>query len=201
MAALRFKENPIKVAVKAAKIDYYPDFISLAQSQHYLATLFQEVSWRQDQMLMYGRILDIPRLQAWYADPELSYSYSKMTLKPNQWLPVLVELRDKVNLFCQVNFNAVLVNCYRDHQDSVGWHCDDEAELGYNPLIASLSFGATRDFCLKHKNGGESVKLPLQSGSLLVMGDKSQENYQHALPKSRIEKSMRINLTFRQIKK
>lgn len=152
-------------------------------------------------MLMFGRAIDIPRLQAWYADPGLSYRYSKMTLTPTPWFPVLAELRNKVNAFCQTKFNAVLVNCYRDHKDSVGWHCDDEIELGENPLIASLSFGATRDFHLKHKNGGESVKLSLQSGSLLVMGDKSQEYYQHALPKSRIEKTMRINLTFRQIKK
>lgn len=200
MAELRFKEKIIKVAVKAANIDYYPNFISLEHSKEYFNILYKEVSWRQDQMLMFGRMIDIPRLQAWYADPELSYRYSKMTLEPMPWTPVLIELRDQVNQFCQANFNAVLINCYRDHQDSVGWHCDDEVELGQNPFIASLSFGVTREFCLKHKNGGESVKLPLQSGSLLVMGDKSQENYQHALPKSRIEKSMRINLTFRQIK-
>ncbi|XQW86994.1 alpha-ketoglutarate-dependent dioxygenase AlkB family protein [Thalassotalea piscium] len=190
----------MKLAIKEANIDYYPNFISLGDSYQYLKALYDSICWRQDQMFMFNRTVDIPRLQAWYADPSLSYSYSQMTLTPNQWTPLLSELRDKVNLFCQSKFNAVLANCYRDHRDSVSWHCDDERELGENPSIASLSFGATRDFCLKHKKGGESLKLPLQSGSLLVMGDKSQECYQHALPKSRIEQPMRINLTFRQIK-
>ena len=144
-------------------------------------------------------MVNIPRLQAWYADADLAYEYSQITLTPNRWTPALLALKNQVNDHCKAQFNSVLVNCYRDHHDSVSWHCDDEPELGDNPLIASLSFGATRDFCLKHKTSGESLKLPLQSGSLLVMGHNSQVNYQHSLPKSRIEKTMRINLTFRQI--
>ena len=174
MAELNLKDRTIKFAVKSATVDYYPNFISLARSQQYLTQLYQTICWRQDQMLMYGRTLNIPRLQAWYADSELSYHYSKMTLTPNEWTPLLIDLLNQVNDFCGAHFNSVLINCYRDHQDSVGWHSDDEIELGDNPLIASLSFGATSDFHLKCKNGGESVKLPLQSGSLLVMGDKSQ---------------------------
>ena len=174
MAELNLKDRTIKLAVKSATVDYYPNFISLVRSQQYLTQLYQTICWRQDQMLMYGRTLNIPRLQAWYADSELSYHYSKMTLTPNEWTPLLIDLLNQVNDFCGAHFNSVLINCYRDHQDSVGWHSDDEIELGDNPLIASLSFGATRDFHLKCKSDGESVKLPLQSGSLLVMGDKSQ---------------------------
>ncbi|WP_448569668.1 alpha-ketoglutarate-dependent dioxygenase AlkB family protein [Thalassotalea ganghwensis] len=193
------REIVIKVAVKEANIEYFPHYIPSAESDDYLTLLQQEIAWRQDQLQMFGKMVNIPRLQAWYADQDLSYQYSNLTLNPEPWIPVLVDLRHKVSQFCQHAFNSVLINYYRDHQDSVGWHSDDEPELGSDPIIASLSFGATRDFSLKHKSSGERVKIALQSGSLLVMRDKSQLNYQHALPKSRIQKGPRINLTFRQI--
>ena len=161
--------------------------------------LYQEIAWRQDKIAMYGKLLDIPRLQAWYGDKGASYTYSKMTLQPLSWTPTLLSLKQQINEFCQHNFNAMLANCYRDHKDSVSWHSDDEPELGEQPVIASLSLGAERDFHFKKKDGGESVKLPLQSGSLLVMSGATQQNWQHAIHKTRIEKPMRINLTFRNI--
>ena len=148
---------------------------------------------------MYGKELNIPRLQAWYSNENAAYTYSKMTLKPSRWLPILLALKQQVSEFCQHDFNAMLANCYRDHRDSVSWHSDGEQELGKQPLIASLSFGCTRNFHLKHKDSGESYKLPLQSGSLLVMSGDTQKNWQHAIHKSRVEKTMRINLTFRNI--
>ena len=148
---------------------------------------------------MFGKMLSIPRLQAWYGDENASYSYSKLTMLPLDWTPHLFSLKQQVSEFCGHDFNAMLANCYRDHRDSVSWHSDDEPELGEQPIIASLSFGCQRMFHLKHKDSGESVKLPLQSGSLLVMSGETQKNWQHAILKSRLEMSMRINLTFRKI--
>lgn len=148
---------------------------------------------------MFGKMLDIPRLQAWYGDKGANYTYSKLTLQPLNWTPTLLALRQRVSEFCQHDFNAMLANCYRDHRDSVSWHSDDEPELGEQPLIASLSFGCEREFHFKHKGSGERVKFPLQSGSLLVMSGDTQKNWLHVIHKTRIEKPMRINLTFRNI--
>lgn len=161
--------------------------------------LYKELVWRQDKILMYGKMLDIPRLQAWYGDSESEYTYSNLTMQPQPWTSRLLKLKEQVSEFCQQPFNAVLANCYRDHRDSVSWHSDDEVELGVNPVIASLSFGGQRMFHLKHKLTGESYKMPLQSGSLLVMSGETQQYWQHAIPKSRIECQQRINLTFRKI--
>lgn len=144
-------------------------------------------------------MVDIPRLQAWYGDVDAAYTYSKLTLTPEPWTANLLSLKQCVSEFCQHEFNAMLANCYRDQQDSVSWHSDDEAELGEQPCIASLSFGCERVFHLKHKHTGEKFKLPLQSGSLLVMSGETQKNWLHAIHKTRIEKTMRINLTFRKI--
>jgi len=168
-------------------------------SKNLTKTLFNQLEWRQDQLKMFGKRVDIPRLQAWYGDDQLAYTYSQLTLIAKPWTPILLQLKQKVSDFCQHDFNAVLANCYRDQRDSVGWHSDDEAELGLNPTIASLSFGAERHFHLKHKYNDEKIKLPLQSGSLLVMSGETQQYWQHSLPKTRVEKMMRINLTFRKI--
>jgi len=114
-------------------------------------------------------------------------------------LPVLRDLKQSVEQRVLHSFNAVLVNCYRDQNDTVGWHSDDEAELGQRPVIASLSFGEERNFQLKHKFTGEKITLPLKSGSLLVMGGETQAYWQHSLPRTKKPKLARINLTFRSI--
>lgn len=182
-----------------ATLQYYPNFIDYNDSLLLLEALYKECDWRQDRISMFGKMIDIPRLQAWYGDKHADYSYSKLSLKALPWTPVLHDLKSKVNNFCQGQFNSVLANCYRDHQDSVGWHSDDEPELGTHPVIASLSFGAKRMFHLKHKQTGEKFKLPLQSGSLLVMSGTTQAHWQHTIAKSRQHQPMRINLTFRHI--
>ena len=148
---------------------------------------------------MYGKLVKIPRLQAWYGELNTEYTYANITLKPLSWTPLLNSLKTQVSHFCQYDFNSVLANCYRDHQDSVSWHSDDEKELGSQPVIASLSFGCSRMFHFKNKHNGETIKFPLQSGSLLVMSGNTQKNWLHAVQKSRMEKSKRINLTFRYI--
>ena len=120
-------------------------------------------------------------------------------LKPKAWTPLLLTIRFKVEAFVKASFNAVLVNYYRDGEDHVGWHADDEAELGERPLIASLSFGAARRFDFKAKNGSDSGDILLQSGTLLIMQPAFQHNYLHRIPKSAAVINGRINLTFRQV--
>ena len=164
-----------------------------------LPALYQELSWRQDSLTMFGRKVNIPRLQAWYGDNELSYTYSNLTLVAIPWTERLKQLKEQIEAICHSDFNAVLANCYRDNNDSVGWHSDDEDELGSEPVIASLSFGATRFFQFKHKITGEKFRLPLHSGDLLVMSGETQSFWQHAIHKTRRESPMRINLTFRKI--
>lgn len=182
-----------------ASIQYYPNFIPYGESKLLADSLFKELVWQQDKIKMFGKFVDIPRLQAWYGDSNLSYTYSKLTLNAQPWTPLLTELKNSVVEKAGVAFNAVLANCYRDHNDSVSWHSDDEPELGIEPTIASLSFGAKRNFQLKHKHTGETFKLPLESGSLLIMSGATQQNWLHAVAKTRIEQPMRINLTFRTI--
>jgi len=162
-------------------------------------TLFDELQWQQDKLKFYGKIVDIPRLQAWYGEYGVHYTYSNLTMVAKPWTPTLLQLKNIISQYCQSSFNAVLANCYRDNCDSVGWHSDDEPELGQNPVIASLSLGGTRTFHLKHKHTGEKFKLPLQSGSLLVMSGKTQHYWQHAILKTKQKAVMRINLTFRNI--
>lgn len=162
--------------------------------------LAQQLDWSQDSIVLYGKPVLIPRLQAWYGDNGLDYTYSQLTLTAKPWLPLLTELREMVQAKTGQHFNAVLANLYRDGNDTVGWHSDDEPELGENPVIASLSFGGERNFNLKHKISGEKLTIPLRSGSLLTMAGETQGYWQHCLPRTKKPKLPRINLTFRQIK-
>ncbi|GLX79609.1 alkylated DNA repair protein [Thalassotalea insulae] len=180
-------------------MQYYPNFIPYSESLVLARQLFTELSWREDQLLMFGKYVNVPRLQAWYAKDAQSYSYSKLALAALPLTPGLTKLNNQLRTFCQHGFNSVLANCYRDHNDSVAWHSDDEPELGPEPMIASLSFGAERVFHLKHKATGEKCKIPLQSGSLLVMAGQTQHQWQHAILKTKRQTAMRINLTFRKI--
>lgn len=157
------------------------------------------LDWRQDEITLYGKQVLIPRLQAWYGDEDSFYQYSGLSLTPLPWTESLLQLKKRVEQTCDTSFNSMLANCYRDEKDSVAWHSDDEPELGRQPIIASLSFGAERVFQLKHKMTGERFKLPLQSGSLLIMAGNTQQYWLHAVPKQQRHSGARINLTFRKI--
>ncbi|KZZ73028.1 hypothetical protein A3766_20725, partial [Oleiphilus sp. HI0132] len=137
---------------------------------------------------------------AWYGDPNISYSYSGIAAKPKNWTPLLQNIKILVEQRTGEIFNGVLVNRYRNGQDSVSWHSDDESSLGPDPIIASLSFGQSRYFQLKHKRKeGEKYQLELEHGSLLLMKSGVQKNWLHQAPKTRREVAERINLTFRRI--
>jgi alkylated DNA repair dioxygenase AlkB len=164
------------------------------------AGLRDEIAWRQERIRIHGREHLQPRLVAWFGDPEASYTYSGLTLAPEPWSPRLASLRAKVERDTGAAFNSVLCNLYRNGEDSMGMHADDERELGANPVIASVSLGVTRRFVMRHvKNADERLDLDLPGGSLLVMGGTTQHFWRHGVPKQRTVAVSRINLTFRRI--
>jgi alkylated DNA repair dioxygenase AlkB len=162
-----------------------------------LDELVRSVPWRLDRVQMFGKQYVLPRLQQWYGDPGRVYTWSGLEMRPLAWAPPLARLRALVQRATAREFDAVLVNYYRDGNDTVGWHADDEPELGPTPFIASLSLGATRDFVLRRVASGERVTIALEHCSLLVMAGDTQRNWQHALPRRKRVVDPRINLTFR----
>ena len=166
--------------------------------------LFKElrsaVAWRQEEVLIFGQRCLVPRLVAWHGDAGARYTYSGTDHDPEPWLPALERIRDRAAALTGASYNAVLLNLYRDGRDGMGWHADDEPELGRDPVIASVSFGAERRFCLRHRRRKDlKLDLPLPHGSLLCMGGSTQHHWVHALPKTRRPVGERINLTFRSV--
>lgn len=166
-----------------------------------LKRLIAEIPWRCEVVVMWGRRVPQPRLTAWYGDAGASYAYSGIELHPLPWTPLLLDIKTRIEQTASSSFNSVLLNYYRDHRDSVGFHSDDEPELGARPVIASLSLGAERTFILKHKKLKDTkpVQLRLASGSLLLMQGDTQRCWRHGVPKETRPCGPRVNLTFRQI--
>jgi alkylated DNA repair dioxygenase AlkB len=162
-----------------------------------MARLVTETAWRQDTVVVYGKPHLQPRLSAWHG--EKGYRYSGLTLAPLPFTPLLDTLRRAVESATGRDYNSVLLNYYRDGRDSMGMHSDDEAELGPEPAIASLSFGAARTFVLRHKRTKETLKLPLGDGSLLFTAGALQANWLHGINKTSRPVGARLNLTFRKI--
>jgi alkylated DNA repair dioxygenase AlkB len=161
---------------------------------------FKNINWHHDKLKMYGKEVFLPRYSAWYGDNDKSYSYSGITLQPNKWNNGLIFLKEQIEKIANANFNSVLMNWYRDGEDYINWHTDAEKELGKNPIIASLNFGATRRFLIR-RSDNNSIKLefPLKHGTLLIMKGELQHFWQHSVPKEKKVKQTRINLTFRTI--
>ena len=166
-----------------------------------LHRLISETPWRQEHVTIWGKRHLQPRLIAWYGDEGRTYSYSTIALTPLPWTELLLSLRGRIEEASRASFNSVLLNYYRDNNDSMGFHSDDEPELGSHPIIASLSLGDTRIFVFKHKTdkGVKPVRLALSSGHLLVMKGDTQRNWQHGIMKESRRCGPRVNLTFRQI--
>jgi alkylated DNA repair dioxygenase AlkB len=164
------------------------------------AELLRTIDWRPETLLIFGERRTVPRLVAWHGDRDAVYAYSGTRHLPLPWTPALVRVRNRVTELCGSEFNSVLANRYRSGQDAMGWHADDEPELGNEPVIASLSLGATRRFRLRHRaRPRKTHSFDLPHGSLLVMSGDTQRLYQHALPKRAGITAPRINLTFRRI--
>jgi alkylated DNA repair dioxygenase AlkB len=181
----------------APDVDWHPDWLPRALADRALAALIAEVAWRQDTIRTPRGRIPLPRLTAWQGEPDAVYVYSGIRNVPAPWTPTVLELKRATEIACDARFNSVLLNRYRDGRDSMGWHADDEPELGDAPVIASVSLGSTRVFDLRHRAAGAAHAYRLTHGSLLVMRGRTQAEWQHRIPKALSVHGERINLTFR----
>ncbi len=190
--------QPIPLA--GADIAFDPGWLSGADADELFARLLREVPWEVHRIRMFGRVVDSPRLSCWIGDPEARYRYSGSLFEPHPWPESLATLRKRLSAEIGTAFNSVLANRYRDGRDAMGWHRDDEPELGLRPVIASVSLGATRRFRLKPDDAAVApLSLDLPHGSLLVMRGDTQAKFRHALPRTARPVGERVNLTFRRI--
>lgn len=189
------------LSVPDAELWLQRGFLEAGEATGYFERLRHELEWGQGSAVLFGRPYKIPRLQAWYGDPDTRYTYSGMHLTAAPWTTALSELKSRIVEALAIPFNSVLANCYRGGGDGVGWHCDNERGLGKAPVIASLSLGATRRFQLKHRSRRDLpiTNLDLEHGSLLVMAGATQRYWHHQVPKTRARVGERINLTFRRV--
>ena len=179
---------------------YYPQVFQ-NEADGWLQALTVQTQWQQDRLNIAGVDRAVPRLQALYSDQQIAYSYSGLVLIPHPLTDLLRLIKAQIEDQCAHYFDTVLINCYRDHNDSVSWHADDEPELGPSPVVASLSLGSTRIFQLKPKSGGKIKHLELHHGDLLLMEHGVQRHWLHQIPKDSSTKDPRINLTFRSLAK
>jgi alkylated DNA repair dioxygenase AlkB len=191
--------KPELIMINNGEYSYFPSFFSKAISDNYFNILLNDVLWKQEEMIMYGQAVNFPRKTAWYGQKDKKYTFSGITLNPLPWSESLLSIKTSIEAKCNVKFNSVLLNLYNDGADSISWHTDAEKELGVNPVIASISLGATRAFQLKHKDTHERINLELENGSLLIMQGELQHYWQHQIPKTKKTIGKRINLTFRNI--
>jgi alkylated DNA repair dioxygenase AlkB len=159
-----------------------------------------EIKWKQEPIKIFGKEIMQPRLTAFYGDAEKVYSYSGIIMKPHAWTNELLEIKTKIETVAQVKFTSALLNFYRNEKDSMGWHRDNEKDLGNNPVIGSVSFGATRIFQLRdYKSRSITKSVELTNGSFLFMRGETQHVWEHQLPKTSRQLGERINITFRKI--
>ncbi len=190
--------EPFKLNLPDSDILYVQKFFSQEESLNLFKMLFEEIEWQQDEIKLFGKTHLQPRLTSLMANNDKPYSYSNITMTPKPFPDVVKHIKSKVEAFTKTKFTTCLANLYRNGKDSNGWHSDNEKELGVNPVIASVSFGASRFFHLKHKtNKLHKHKIELTSGSLLLMKGETQHHYLHQIAKTKKEVGSRINLTFR----
>jgi alkylated DNA repair dioxygenase AlkB len=172
-----------------------------ASTEVTLQRLITEIPWRSESVVLWGKKYQQPRLIAWYGDVGTNYTYSGITLSPLPWTQNLRDIKRSVEELAGATFNSVLANYYRNNRDSMGFHSDDEPELGHSPTIASVSFGETRTFVMRHKfrRDVSAVKLKLGSGGVLLMKGATQTCWEHGIPKQTRPCGPRVNLTFRRI--
>ncbi|MGB5102346.1 MAG: alpha-ketoglutarate-dependent dioxygenase AlkB [Steroidobacteraceae bacterium] len=203
MAALRreLDDGSIGIDLPDGALRLWPDAFEADQAAELFAELRQGIDWQQEEIVIFGARRPVPRLVAWHGDPSAHYTYSGTAHVPRPWTPRLQHIRERVEGLAGTPFNAVLLNLYRDGRDGMGWHADDEPELGPAPVIASVSLGATRRFCLRHRRRKDhKLDLSLAHGNLLLMAASTQRHWVHAVPKTTRPVGERINLTFRLVR-
>ncbi|MGF1556684.1 alpha-ketoglutarate-dependent dioxygenase AlkB family protein [Paucihalobacter sp.] len=196
-----FNSEKTHLQLPNAELIYIPNFYNKSIADVFFNNLFKDTDWQHDDIRVFGKTYKQPRLTALYGSTEKSYSYSNITMYPKKFTALLEQIKNEVELIAETTFNIVLLNLYRDGQDSNGWHADNEKELGTNPVIASVSFGEERPFHFKHRKLlNEKYKLILNHGSLLIMKGEMQHHWLHQIAKTKQSIQPRINLTFRYIK-
>src|SRR5260221_11733714 len=166
---------------------YYVSDLNLGRAPDTIVRqLIAEIPWRQENILVWGKLYSQPRLVAWYGDSGSDYTYSGIKLPPIPWTDLLLDIKNRVETLTAMNFNSVLLNYYRDNRDSMGFHSDDEPELGRGPVIASVSLGEERTFIMKHKvnKRAKPVRIRLASGRLLLMKGQTQHHWKHGIAKT-----------------
>jgi alkylated DNA repair dioxygenase AlkB len=191
-------DKKMDIPIRDGQLTYWPNFLSDVETIDVFESL-KSLPWKQNQVRIFNKWHLTPRLESLHGIENTTYSYSGQTLTTLPFTPLLSSLKSKVEQITQQEFNVVLVNYYRNGQDSNGWHADNEPELGRNPTIASLSLGAERRFDFKHMKTGEKMELILENGSLLLMSGTMQHFWKHQIAKTKKVNGGRINLTFRKI--
>lgn len=183
------------------EVYYYPKVFDNKTSEEYFKVLLSEIRWKQEPVKLFGREIMQPRLTAWYGDEDKSYTYSGITMQAYPWIKPLIEIKEQADRIAGSKSTSALLNLYRDGNDGMGWHRDNEKMLGRTPVIVSVSFGAARIFQLRnYHTKKELVSLELEPGSILVMKGESQQHWEHRIPKRANIPGARINLTFREIR-
>jgi alkylated DNA repair dioxygenase AlkB len=190
----------VKISIDNGLLEYIPAFLSPQNSAFLFDLLLEETPWNQGTITIFGKKIATPRHEAFYAEHGLNYAYSGQQLTVHPFTKELESLKNQLEQFTKQKFNSVLINLYRNGNDSNGWHADNEKELGINPFIASLSLGTERRFDIQHIKSKEKKSIILENGSLLLMGDEMQHYWKHQIAKTKKVHSPRINLTFRLIR-
>ena len=192
-------DSEINLLPKDGTVNYFGSIFSAEEADNYYKILLNTISWKNDEIFIFGKKIITKRKVAWYGDKEFDYTYSKITKKALLWTPELFQLKNQIEAKSGETFNSCLLNLYHSGEDGMGWHSDAEKDLKNNGAIASVSFGAERKFAFKHKETKETFSLNLEHGSLLIMKGTTQTNWLHRLPPTKKVLLPRINLTFRTI--
>ena len=191
-------QPPKNILSYDGEVIVHPGFFNKEESDHFMDRLLTTIEWQQDKIKMYGKELNLPRLTSWYGEHRSDYSYSGISMKSKPWTPELLAIKKRIEDHTGIQFTSVLLNYYRDGNDSVSWHRDNEKVLRVNPVIASVSFGATRTFKFRHVNDYSVIRsVELEHGTFLLMKGETQHKWQHQIPKSKKVMKPRISLTFR----
>lgn len=193
-----FGESGVSTGLPEDLLTYTPQLFTETESTQYLQKFITTIPWEQRTVVMYGKPIITPRLTAWFGDTGKNYAYTGTRFQPHPWTPELLAIKERIEPLAQVNFNSVLLNYYRDGNDSVAWHSDNETELGKQPIIASVSFGQVRRFDIRHKKDHDrKFAVRLENGSMLLMKGDLQQHWEHRIAKSATPLKARVNLTFR----
>ena len=193
--------EPKNLLHKDGIVNYYGKILSTGEATDYYQALLETIEWRNDEAIIFGKLIITKRKVAWYAEQQFEYTYSNRTKLALPWTSELLALKEIVEKKTNESYNSCLLNLYHDGSEGMAWHSDGEKDLKKNGAIASLSFGAERKFAFKHKETKQKVDLILEHGSLLVMKGETQTNWLHRLPPTKIKHKPRVNLTFRTIEK